>query len=225
MVAPERIVIALTASDGGLASCFTSVNAPPTLLPFIRSLGIDSLSDFVHFVTKAGYEAELKTCLDASPELAADRMALARLRAASVSGERALSNMSDHPATSTFGDLDDPLPDPTLQEVLKAWCDRYHIELEMHMAPADTLVSRFYRKYRRCTPTLVPIEKARSIFRAAEPEKDKALMLSGDVELTRMSCWMRSTTTSWGCAYSGMPRAGNFLARDFEGIAEIVFAP
>ena len=36
----------------------------------IKSLGIESLPDFVHFVTKADYEAELKTCLAASPELA-----------------------------------------------------------------------------------------------------------------------------------------------------------
>ena len=67
-----------------------------------------------------------------------------------------------------LGDLDDPLPDPTLQEVVKAWRDRHHIELEMHMAPPDTLVSRFCREYRRGTPSHVPVEKARSTFRAAK---------------------------------------------------------
>ena len=219
MVATERVVVALTASNGGLASCLTSVNAPPTLLPFIKSLGIESLSDFVHFVTKAGYEAELKTCLAAPPELAEDRMALARLRAAWVAGERALSNMSD------------PLPDPTVQEVWKALSDRYHIELEMHMAPAHTLVSRFYREYRRCTPTLVPVEKARSIFRAAKPKRDKALMLSGDVQLTIN----RDEDVLVDAVYDfcaglrilviASAMAGNFLARDLEGAAEIVVAP
>ena len=48
-------------------------NAPPTLLLFVKRLGIESLSDFVHFVTKAGYKDELKTVVAASPELAEDR--------------------------------------------------------------------------------------------------------------------------------------------------------
>ena len=87
MVASERFVIALIGF--GWCACFSSMSAPPTLLPFIKSLGIESRSDFVHCVTKAGYEAELKTCLAASQELADDRMALARLRAAWVVGERA----------------------------------------------------------------------------------------------------------------------------------------
>ena len=81
MVASESNVFASTASNGGLASCVTSVSAPPTWLPFIKSLGIESLSDFVHFATKSGYEAELKMCLAASQELADDPMAVARLRA------------------------------------------------------------------------------------------------------------------------------------------------
>ena len=42
MVAAERAVIALSAPDGGLVSCFTFVNAPPTLLPFNQVLGIES---------------------------------------------------------------------------------------------------------------------------------------------------------------------------------------
>ena len=72
-----------------IASCFTFVTTPPTLLPFIKGFGIESFSDFVHFVTKAGYEGELTTCLAASAELAEDRIAVARLRAAWVAGERA----------------------------------------------------------------------------------------------------------------------------------------
>ena len=68
-----------------------------------------------------------------------------------VADERAFSNMSEHRATSTLNNLDDSLHDLTLQEVLKACSDRYHIELQMHKAPA-----------------------ARSIIRAAKPDKDKA---------------------------------------------------
>ena len=135
MVAAERAVIALTASDGRLSLCFTFVNAPPTLLPFNKGFGIESLSDSVHFVTKAGY----------------------------------LQRTAGTPSRGVGGWQASPLEHGRApgEEVLKAWRDRHHIELEMHMAPPDTLVSRFYREYRRGTPSLVQVEKARSIFRAA----------------------------------------------------------
>ena len=158
-------------------------------------------------------------------------MALACPRAAWTSGERALSNMSDHPSTSTFGDIDDPLPDTTLPDVLKAWSDRYHFELWMHMAPLDTLFSRFHWEYRRCTPALVAIEKARSIFCAAKPKKDRGLMLSGDLQLTIN----RNEDVLVDAAFYGYvglrvlqndsAMAGNFLACDLAGSADIVFSP
>ena len=205
MVASERIVIALTASDGGLASCFTSVSAPPNLLPFIRGLGIESLSDFVHFVTKAGYGAELRTCLAASPELADDRMALARLRAAWVSGERAISNRvttlrHQHSVTLMILFLTPPSKRFRRHGVIDTTTN------SKCMAPADTLVSRFHQEYRRCTP--------------------RDLMLSGDVQLTTN----RDQDVLVDAVYdyrvglhilgNASAMVGNFLARDLLDYAD-----
>ena len=78
MVASGKAMIALTASDGGLASCFALVNAPPTLVPFIKGPGSESFSDFVYFVTKAGYGNEWKALLAASTEVAEGRTAVRR---------------------------------------------------------------------------------------------------------------------------------------------------
>ena len=79
-------------------------------------------------------------------------------------------------------------------------------------------------------PTLVPIEKARSIFRAAKPKKDKALMLSGDVQLTRnmdddvLVSAVYEHYVGLRILGNASAMAGNFLAHDLEGTAEIVFA-
>ena len=118
------------------------------------------------------------TRLAASAELGEDRMALARFRAAFVAGERALSSMNEHPvAPVPLANLDDPLPGPTLQEALKAWRGRYHIELEMAHG--------------------------------------------------KTSWSTRSTTATVGLRILGNASAmgRNFLARDLEGTAEVVFPP
>ena len=50
MVAAERAVMAPTAPDGGLVSCFTFMNAPPTLWPFNQVLGASSRTAEASFV-------------------------------------------------------------------------------------------------------------------------------------------------------------------------------
>ena len=131
-------------------------------------------------------ENEWKALLAASTELAEDRTALERLRAAWVAGGRALSNTNEQPVAPALGDLDDPLPDPFLKKggALIPAPLVPHRARDAHGAGGDTLVSRFHREYHQNKSSLIPVEKARSVFRAANPKWDRALVLSGDVQLT-----------------------------------------
>ncbi|CAE7369460.1 DNMT3A, partial [Symbiodinium necroappetens] len=59
-------------------------------------------------------------------------------------------------------DLDDPLDPATQESLLDAWRKRYNLELPVHMAPSDTLLSRVWREMQRGTVTVIGIDKVDS---------------------------------------------------------------
>ena len=49
----------------------------------------------------------------------------------------------------------------------------------MFLAPADPLVSRFYRELKSVTPTLIAIERVKSVYMNNDPNPAKRVALAG----------------------------------------------
>ena len=123
--------------------------------------------------------------------------------------------MSDHPATSTFGDLDDPLPDPTVKEVSR------------HGVTDTTSNSRCTWRQRTLLSAVssgIVVVAPRLLSPLRRPEVS---FVQRSRRKTRPSgCLVMCNDYYVGLCILGNASAmsGNFLARDLEGTAEIVYA-
>ena len=76
-------------------------------------------------------------------------------------------------------DIESPLAVKDAGTVQAAWDSRYNITLTMFLAPADPLVSRLYWKIRSVTPTLIAVERIKSVYMGNDPDPAKRVALAG----------------------------------------------
>ena len=228
----ERSGINTAASDGGLASCLEGARAKEWFVVLLKKSGVETLADFVHMFKKGSYEQELDDFCRTAPEAKSDPVALSRARAAWVAGQAALESLAARPGgADSRADVEDPLPDPTSRELAANWEARYHVQPDMRVDPADLLVARFYREFRRSSPTVVPVEKARSIFAANRPAAERKLDLGQNLRLELEREPEQSVVKVVGYYFglriiaNAVAKAGNYLVRSATGEGEVTFAP
>ena len=57
----------------------------------------------------------------------------------------------------------------------------YHLEIEVHCMPGDTLLGRLERECQRLTPAVIAVNKIKSLFVASRPQNDKTIQLGDQV--------------------------------------------
>ena len=101
---------------------------------------------------KGGYEDEIKTLPDSKAEFRDKPLFVARVRsewrsANSLEEQENARKVAGHGAT--VAEMETPLDDDTRDELDKNWTDRYHLVVNIKLAPADTLVTRKYRQIQK----------------------------------------------------------------------------
>eukprot|EP00439_Symbiodinium_sp_Y106_P043809 s5030_g5.t1 len=160
-----------------LRACFKDARVPDELTEYaITTVGLQSVDDFVNLVTVAGYESELKEVLvEPCAATRGNVIALSRIRAAWRAG-RAMTLKSDLKRQSA-GTVE-------LEPMITQWKRKYHLALSVHLQPSDALLGRLYRELTRCTPTLLPIAKIRSLaFCNRSQAQERKISLSGQVSI------------------------------------------
>ena len=76
-------------------------------------------------------------------------------------------------------DIESPLAVKDSETIQAAWDNRYNIALTMFLAPADPLVSRLYWEFRSVTPTLIEVERIKSVYMSNDPNPAKRVALAG----------------------------------------------
>ena len=176
--------INVNASDGGLHSCFSSASVPQEVQDFfVNTLKVTSLVDFVHIVSGATYDTELKAMVETiqghSP------IWIARTRSAyKMASEAMKSTQAKTASMESAQDLDDPLHADTARDLQATFKKEYNLEVDSRLMPSDSLLGRVRREWHRGTPTVVPLHKVKSIIGDRAPMDRKSLPVgAGDIQL------------------------------------------
>ena len=219
------------AADGGLKSCWDDAKVHADLQTYLTGKGVESLSDFIRMVKADDYEDELLPFVQACPATKDNLVQLARLRAAWVAGNAAIKKLSEN--ADGHGDIEAPLPDPTLRELNEAWTRTYNMSLSIRLDPTDPLISRLYREYRRVTPSVIPVEKAKAVYSKHKPAPEKDYVDVGPkvrLEIDpRADASVRSVTDYYWCLRimaNACAKAGNYdVPSRIEPGTTVRFAP
>ena len=157
-----------TVADGGLAAILAEAKVSQELIDTIGAAGIGciSLDDVLDCVTKEKWETELKSvfldkCSDDATK--ASTLQLARLRQAYKMGVAA-RNRSDNVGAGAETDVEKPLDAADALALRQNWKQTYqHVEYDEFLTPADNVVARIYREFRRKSHTLLPVTRVRSL--------------------------------------------------------------
>lgn len=172
-----------TTMDGGLHQVLDSCKVNPLIVTQIKTEGVDDLSDFSSMFTQGGYEEEAKTFRDKIEVLktAARDIDVARLRKAILMARGVLNRAppTKEAPTPEPADIESPLAVKDSESIQAAWDSRYNITLTMFLAPADPLVSRLYREFRSVTPTLIAVERVKSVYMSNDANPAKRVALAG----------------------------------------------
>ena len=154
-------------ADGGLGAVLTESRVAQPLVETITTVvGCSTLEDFLGCVTEKGWEIELQSvfmdkCTDAAVKT--NPLQLARLRQAYKIGIAARQR-STAVATESEADIEKPLEANDTVELRKLWTLSYpHVSYDEYLTPADNVVARVYREFRRKSHSLTPINRVRSI--------------------------------------------------------------
>ena len=124
--------------DRGLLTCFQAANIEEGhQQAFIKGHGITTLDDFIYLVDTKDWEASLKDLLAGLKEVAGNRLAQARFRAAYEAGLAAIKHSQSQPKNEESADV--VLPDSTMAQVSRDWKRQYGVVLDPHVDPSDAL--------------------------------------------------------------------------------------
>ncbi|CAE7471996.1 Dnmt3b, partial [Symbiodinium pilosum] len=151
----------------------------------ITTLKMESIEDYVNIVTVKDYETELKVVLtDQCAATKDSALMLARARSAWRAGRTiVLRNEHKRQQGEPVEDMDCALEQSTQESLMAQFEATYQISLDIHWMPADTLLGRVFRECQRLMPTVIPATKIRSLYWAAKPRNEKAVVLSDQVKL------------------------------------------
>lgn len=114
-------------------------------------------------------------------------METARIRNAYLVATRvieATNATGKQPTTTNPINMEAPLPENEKISMMDNWTRRYNITLSMYMDPADPMANRLYHEFYQNIPTLIPVEKVKSIFQGDNPSPEQRHPLPGGIFVT-----------------------------------------
>ena len=142
---------------------------------------VSTLDDFIYMINGDSWESSLTSFVEAVPSLKGNRIAVARFKSSFEAGRLALRQAAT-PATKSE-DVDEVLPDGTMQQLNAEWTKRYHLAFEASLEPSEQLRSRVYREWRKCNMTVLDVKKIRSVLSMAIPRTQESVQLPGGLVL------------------------------------------
>ena len=141
------------------------------LVDALQGRGHQTLEDFASSFTTAKWETEART--------SATRWSRSRARPSSGTPSQRChpGEGCDQPPPAGEGDgtrhrdFEAPLDAAQKDQMAKSWTSRYGIVLTMHLCPADPLVNRLFREFRSNTPSLIQVNKMRSLYTDHNPTR------------------------------------------------------
>ena len=174
-----------SAADGGLKAVLTQAKVNPLLVDVIMKEGVEDLMEFSNYFTKDGYEAETISLRDKVESLQGKQIEVSRLRTALLLARGVIQRPTPNKeATAPTIDMEGPLDPMEMESMAKSWTGRYGIVLSMWLDPADPLVNRLFREFRKNTPTLIPVTRIRSVYADHNPHPEKKVALAGGLVVT-----------------------------------------
>ena len=178
----ETINVAV--ADGGLAQVFAEKNVDPLIVGVFTTEGIQTLEDFASSFTAANWEKEAEDFRDKVESLKGKTVFAARLRNAVILARAVINRPPPEKEAAPLADFEAPLDAGQKDQMAKAWTTRYGIVLTMHLCPADPLVNRLFREFRSNTPSLILVNKMRSLYTDHNPDPVKMVPIGDGLSLT-----------------------------------------
>ena len=109
----------------------------------------------------------------------------ARLRNAVILARAVINRPTPEKETASLNaDFEAPLDAVQKDQMAKSWTTRYGIVLTMHFCPADPLVNRLFKEFRSSTPSLILVNKMRSLYTDHNPDPVKHVAIGDGFSLT-----------------------------------------
>ena len=182
--------------DKGLSACWAGANLKPEWTEaYMRVHQLVTLDDFIYMVKASDWEQSLSDLLAQVTELKDNRIAEARFKSAYEAGQQALKHAAQ--AAPKTEDLDEALPDSTIQQLNADWTRRYNLTFDSVLEPSEQLRARVYREFKKGTMTVVDMKKVRSVLTMAQPKHSDSIALPGGLQLQlekEVSVSLRSVT-------------------------------
>ena len=156
---------------------------------------ICTLDGFVYMIQASDWEKSLADHIDQVSALKGNRIALARFKSAYEAGHQALKHAAQ--AAPKSEDLDEALPDTTIQQMNVDWTKRYNLSFDSVLEPSEQLRSRVYREFRKQSMTVVDMKKVKSVLTISQPRSSDSIALPGGLQLQlekEVSVSLRSVT-------------------------------
>ena len=168
--------------DRGLAACFRGANLEQSWIESYTTFHqLSTLDDFVYMIQASDWEKSLAEHIDQVTSLKSNRIALARFKSAYEAGHQALKHAAQ--AAPKSEDLDEVLPDTTIQQMNVDWTKRYNLSFDSVLEPSEQLRSRVYREFRKQSMTVVDMKKVRSVLTMSQPRPSDSIALPGGPQL------------------------------------------
>lgn len=142
------------------------------------TLKMENLDDFINYVNEDKAKQELADIVQGCNAVKNDQIQVARLRTAWIVAKAAIveSGVKEE-------ELDSPLLASQSQQLEQAWKLRYPFEIDIYLTPADSLLGRVYREFKKRQPTVLSIAKVKSVLMDKKPRDDRVVSLPAGVTL------------------------------------------
>lgn len=168
--------------DRGLAACLSGSNLQPEWIEsYTRAHHITTLDDFVYMIQATKWERSLGEHVEQVEALKGNRIALARFKSAFEAGQQALKHAAQVAPKSE--DLDEALPESTVQQLNNDWSRRYNLSFDSTLEPSEQLRARVYREFKKQTMTVMEMKRVRSVLTMAQPKASDSIALPGGLSL------------------------------------------
>eukprot|EP00438_Fugacium_kawagutii_P019665 Skav207971 [mRNA] locus=scaffold495:41021:43631:+ [translate_table: standard] len=147
--------------DRGLRACLAGAQLKPEWIDaYVKYHSISTLDDFVYLIRGSDWESSVGEHVGAVRELKDEKIALARFKSAFEVGQQALKQAAQpvHKAE----DLDEALPESTMQQLNSDWGKRYNLTFDSVLEPSEQLRARIYREWKKQTMTVIEAKRIKS---------------------------------------------------------------
>ena len=153
------------------------------------------MSDFVNLVGAKSAEEQLSSLvLEQSPEKGKP-IQLSRLRSAWREGQLLLQQGRKRRVEGIAEEPDDePLDETTSESLRTNWQRMYGHRPDIRLTPSDVLLGKVCREFQRGAPTLIPIRRVTSLFKASQPVQKTEVALGWSEAPNNYGAW-----TGQGC--------------------------